>query len=145
MTTERHPSGAVALTPAELTRLLRRQLRSGLRASRLLDCPELIEFLCPEHDDPSRTLFDRALAGEAKIAQAANRIGGKQAEALRVVCGLEDGTVGLSLQQRRKLAGLVLGTRTRPVSAATFVKNYEPILMRDLAVEVWRTKAPGAQ
>jgi hypothetical protein len=36
----------------------------------LLDCPELIDFLCPEHDDPNRNLFDRAMVAEAKIAQA---------------------------------------------------------------------------
>lgn len=137
MTTERHHHGAV-LQPHELLRLLRRQLRYGLRASRLLDCPELIEFLCPEHDDASRTLFDRALVAEAKIAQAAGCIGGKQADALRVICGLEDGTVGLPLQERRKRAGRVLGRPKQQVSAATFVKNYEPRLMRDLAMEVWR-------
>ena len=127
------------LQPNELMRLLRRQLRYGLRASRLLDCPELIDFLCPEHD-PSRTLFDRALVAEAQIAQAVDRIGGKQAEALRVVCGLKDGMVGLPLQERRKLAGKVLNRAKQAVSWHTFVKNYEPGLVRDLAVEVWRQR-----
>lgn len=126
------------LQPHELLRLLRRQLRHGLRASRLLDCLELLDFLCPEQDDLSRTLFDRALVAEAKLAQAVDRIGGKQAEALRVVCGLKDGTVGLPLQERRKRAGKVLSRAKQQVSAATFVKNYEPGLVRDLAVEVWR-------
>jgi hypothetical protein len=138
VTTERHQYGAVPLQPNELLRLLRRQLRHGLRASRLLDCPELIEFLCPEQDDPSRTLFDRALVAEGKIAQAVERIGGRQAEALWVVCGLEDGTVGLSLQERRRRAGKVLSRPKQAVNWQTFVKNYEPGLVRDLAVEVWR-------
>lgn len=138
VTIERHPRGAESLRPAELTRLLRRQFRRGLRASRLLDCPELIEFICSELEVPSRNLFDQALVAEAKIAQAIDRIGGKQAVALRVVCGLDDGTVGLSLQERRKLAGKVLSRPRQLVSAATFVKNYEPGLVRDLAVEVWR-------
>jgi hypothetical protein len=126
------------LQPNELQRLLRRQLRRGLRASRLLDCPELIKFLCPAQADASRTLFDRALIAEAKIAQAVECIGGKQAEALRIVCGLEDGTVGLSLQERRRRAGKVLSRPKQAVSWQTFVKNYEPGLVRDLAVEVWR-------
>jgi hypothetical protein len=67
-----------------------------------------------------------------------DRIGGKQAEALRVVCGLEDGTVGLSFEERRKLAGKVLSRPKQAVSWQTFVKNHEPRLVRDLAVEVWR-------
>lgn len=137
MTSERHRRGA-ALQPHELQRLLRRQLRQGLRASRLLDCPELIDFLCPEHDDPSRTLFDRALVAEAAISQAADRVGGKSAEALRIVCGLADGTVGLSLRERRTVAGKVMGRPKQAVSWQTFVKNYEPRLVRDLAVEMWR-------
>ena len=73
VTTERYRRGAV-LQPHELLRLLRRQLRYGLRASRLLDCPKLIDHLCPEQDDPSRTLFDRALVAEAKIAQAVDPV-----------------------------------------------------------------------
>ncbi len=150
MTTQRY-HGAVPLQPHELQRLLRRQLRRGLRASRLLDCSELISFLCADkqkrptavlHElvpaDLSPDVFDRAMEAERQIAEAVARIGGKPAQALTILCGLDDGTVGLSFQQRRKLAGQVLGTTNRPVSAATFVKNYEPGLVRDLAVEVWR-------
>lgn len=143
MTTKRHPSGAVALTPPELSRLLRRQLRHGLRASRLLDCPELIDFLYPGGQGHLSTScsFDRALQAEAKVAEAITRIGGKPAQALRIVCGLDDGTLGLKLVERRKLAGHVLSRPGRPVSPATFVKNYERLLLRDLAVEMWRDAA----
>lgn len=144
------------LSPAELTKLLRRQLRRGLRASRLLDCPELISFLCSNtqhtpdvschgnelHADIHGNLFDRALTAEEKLSEAISRIGGKPAEVLRILGGFDDGTVGLSLQQRRKLAGRLLGTKARSVSAATFVKNYELNLVRDLAVEVWRGRSP---
>jgi hypothetical protein len=140
VTTERHRAGAVPLQPDELQRLLRRQLRRGLRASRLLDCPELVEFLSPERDDPGQVLFDRALTAEAKIAQAIERIGGRQAQALRILCGFDDGTVGLSLQERRKLAGSAVSRPRQHVSCPTFVKNYEPGLVLDLAVEVWRSR-----
>ena len=137
MTTQRH-YGAAPLQPHELERLLKRRLRYGLRASRLLDCPELIEFLCPEVEDPSRGLYDRALVAEGRIAEAVERIGGKPAQALRVLFGLDDGTVGLSLQERRKLAGQILARKARLVSEVTFAKNYEKILIRDLNVELWR-------
>src|SRR5262249_40850136 len=91
-----------------------------------------------EHEDPSRSLYDRALVAEGRIAAAVERIGGRVAAALRVLLGLENGTVGLGLQERRRLAGQGLGTRSRPVSGATFAKNYEMSLVLDLAVEIWR-------
>ena len=119
----------------------------------MLDCPELVAFLCPEirqrdtnragdelPSDAQSDVFDRALKAEQRITEAVVRIGGKPAEALRILGGLDDGTMGFSLQLRRKLAGQMLGTKSRPVGAATFVKNYEPGLVRDLAVEVWRSQ-----
>jgi len=97
-------------------------------------------LLAPEREDPSRSLYDRALVAEGRIAEAVERIGGKAGQALRVLLGLDDGTVGLSLTERRRRAGQVLGTRSRPVGGATFAKNYEVGLLRDVAMEVWRRR-----
>lgn len=118
--------------------MVRRRLRYGLRASRLLDCRDLLDYLCPEAEDTSRSVYDRALVAESRVAVAVERIGGRPAQALRVLLGLDDGTVGLPLQERRKLSGHILSRKGRLVSRATFAKNYEGVLVRDLAVEVWR-------
>jgi len=147
--TERHQQVSASLTPAELVQLLRRQLRRGLRASRLLDSPELLSFFCPQFTPSvaadglvtSANMFDQALIAEQRISEAIERIGGQPAQALRILSGLEDGTVGLSLAERRKRAGQVLGTKSRSVSAATFLKHYEPGLVLDLGLEMWRDES----
>ena len=88
----------------------------------------------------SANIFDQALIAEQRVSKAIERIGGQPTRALRILGGLEDGTVGLSLTERRKRAGQVLGTKARPVSAATFLKHYEPRLVLDLGMEVWRNR-----
>jgi hypothetical protein len=91
----------------------------------------------------SANMFDQALIAEQRISEAIERIGGQPARALRILGGLEDGTVGLSLAERRKRAGQVLGTKSRPVSGATFLKHYERGLVQDLGVEAWRAPHLG--
>jgi hypothetical protein len=44
----------------------------------------------------------------------------------------------LSLAERRRRAGQVVGTKNRSISGTTFLKHYEMGLVRDLGVELWR-------
>lgn len=122
------------LDPEVLYRELRRALRHGARAARLVRfTPELVELLFPAALNPGHELVERAVWTERRLREAIEQIGGAQAAALAVVLGLAPGTVGLKLERRRETAGKLLG-----VLPDTFRRDqHEGLLLWDLAVEIY--------
>jgi hypothetical protein len=141
----------IRLTPEAVQRELKRALRKGARASRLvLYFRDLVELLVPEPSASSEVgiadhgstaersdapvgIHDQAIAAEAIIREAIERIGGSSGEALRTIFCLKPGTLGLTLEQRRQMAGELLGMR-----GETFRRDrHEGLLIWDLAMEVY--------
>lgn len=118
-----------------LHKQLRRSLRHGARASRLVRYqPELIELLTPASEDSELTVYDRALQAEHVIRQGIDAIGGPEAEALLILLCLKAGTTGMTLETRRHHAGELLG-----IQAGTMRRErHEGLLLWDLAMEVYQ-------
>ena len=93
-----------------IERTLRRALRHGARASRLVRCPpELVELLLPGAQHPDSTIYERAYQVEQLIRQAISGIGGPEGEALSILFCLKLGTMGMTLEVRRQHAAELLG------------------------------------
>jgi hypothetical protein len=122
------------LTAEALHQEFKHALRKGARASRLVRySPNLVELLAPEADHPERSLHDRAIAAEQIIRQAIEHIGGESGEALATIFCLKPGTLGLTLDARRRMAADLLG-----VQGDTFRRErHEGLLVWDLAMEVY--------
>lgn len=118
-----------------LYKRLRRALRHGVRASRLLrSSPDLVELLAPTDRFPGQGLHDRAIAAEDLIRRAVDQIGGTAGQALEIILGLAAGTVASRLEDRRRQAGVLLD-----VQPGTFRRDWrEAALIHDLAVEIYR-------
>lgn len=122
------------LDPEALQESLRRSLRRGVRASRLVRyAPELIELVVPVSKAPELSIYDRAFKTEQVIRQGIDRIGGPEAGALLILFCLKPGTTGMNLETRRQhaaeLLGILPGTLRR--------ERHEGRLLWDLAMEVY--------
>lgn len=118
-----------------LHRGLKASLRHGARAARLIRyCPELIEVLFPEASHPELTIYDRAVKAEDSLRQATASLGGRWDEAAEILLALKAGTVGLKLEERRRMAGALFG-----VDGDTFRRaRWEGMLLWDIVMEVYR-------
>lgn len=117
-----------------LHRELRRSLRYGLRASRLIrHCPELVELVLPAPDYPELSLAERAIALEQLIREAIDSIGGPEAEALLILFCLKPGTTGMNLETRRQHAAELLGILPDTLRR----ERHEGRMVWDLAVEIY--------
>jgi hypothetical protein len=128
------------LTPQAVEKELRRALKRGARASRLIKFgAELVDILVPraevDNGDPqSETpMHDRAIDAEIMLRKAISALGGQSAEALEILYCLKSGTLGLTLEQRRQQAGQLWS-----IQADTFRRRvHEGLLIWDLAVETY--------
>lgn len=124
-----------------LHRWLRRALRHGARASRLLKhAPQVVEMLCPAAEHPDMSPWDRAICTEMLIRQALESIGGNAGQALAIVLCLSAGTLGRSLSDRRRVAARLLD-----MEADNFRREqHETALLYDVAVEIYRIRRWGS-
>jgi hypothetical protein len=117
-----------------LHRELRRSLRHGTRASRLIrHCPELVELVRSAQDYPELGIADRAIAVELLIREALEDIGGPEAEALLILFCLKPGTTGMNLETRRQHAAELLGVLPDTLRR----ERHEGRMLWDLAVEIY--------
>jgi hypothetical protein len=94
--------------------------------------PDIIDMLYPANEYSHLTDHERAENAENDIRSAIVNIGGPAADALATVLGLQPGTIGRTLTDRRRLAGHHLG-----VEADTFRRPWnERALLADLAHEI---------
>ena len=114
-----------------LHRGLKASLKHGARAARLIRyCPELIETLLPAADHPELTVYDRAVKAEDLLRQTTANLGGRWGEAAEILLALKAGTVGLKLEERRRMAGALF-----EVDANTFRRErWEGQLLWDIAL-----------
>lgn len=121
-----------------LHRGLKASLKHGARAARLIRyCPELIETLFPEAGHSELTVYDRAVKTEELLRQATASLGGRWGEAAEILLALEAGTVGLKLEERRRMAGALF-----EVDANTFRRErWEGLLLWDVAMEAYALSA----
>jgi hypothetical protein len=129
-------AGTQPLDIRQLYRYLRMALRhGGVRASRLLRyTPDIIEFLCPAASDPQLSVHDRAIKIETLMRDAIHAIGGNAGDALATILCLPPGTLGLTLEHRRRIAADYLN-----IEADTFRRDWhEKALLFDLTIEIYR-------
>lgn len=101
----------------------------GARGARIArHAPDLLDILAPSAPLNADTLE----AVEATIRAAVDSIGGPDAAALSKLLGLEPGTLGKHLSQRREAAARVLG-----IEADTFRRTRQRALLWDLAMEIY--------
>lgn len=113
----------------ELHAALTKALCHGARAARIArHAPGLLDILAPGAPLNADTLE----AVEATIRAAVDSIGGPDAAALSKLLGLEPGTLGRHLSQRREAAARVLG-----IEADTFRRTRQRALLWDLAMEIY--------
>jgi hypothetical protein len=125
-----------------LYRELRRTLRRGARASRLLRyTPELVELLLPADEHPESTIYDRAVRTEHLLRQAIDSIGGPEGEALSILLCLKPGTTGMNLETRRQHAAELLGILPDTLRR----DRHEGLLLWDVAMEVYCLTTPASQ
>lgn len=117
-----------------LHRELRRSLRYGTRASRLIRyCPLLIELVRPAQDYPDSGIAERAITTEQLIREAIASIGGPEAEVLLILFCLKPGTTGMNLETRRQHAAELLGILPDTLRR----ERHEGRMLWDLAVEIY--------
>jgi len=120
----------------KLHRYLKNSVRHGARAARLVEhVPEIVELLYPAAQWPHLSQHERALSVEADIRRAVDEdIGGAPGEALATILCLRPGTVGRTLEDRRRVAAAYLG-----MEGGTFRRDrHEGALLLDVAVEILR-------
>jgi hypothetical protein len=120
----------------QLHRFLKTAIRHGARAARLVEhLPEIVELLYPAARWPHLSQHERALNVEADIRRAVDEdIGGAPGEAVATVLCLRSGTVGRTLEDRRRVAADFLD-----LEAGTFRRDrHESALLRDVATEMLR-------
>lgn len=122
------------LTPEALATQLRRCLRHGARASRLLRfTPELIELIYRSEDYPDVPIYDRAIQVEQLLKQATEAVGGTRGQAAAILLALAPGTLGPNLEERRRRAAALLGILPDTLRR----ERHEGLLLWDVAVEVY--------
>jgi hypothetical protein len=117
-----------------LHQYLRHSVRRGARASRLLrHVPEIVDLLYPTADYPHLSDFERAFNVENDIRHVIDHdIGGPPGEAIATVLCLRSGTVGRTLDDRRRIAANFL-----KIDAQTFRRaRHGGALLYDLAAQI---------
>jgi len=100
--------------------------------------PELVELIFPSEDHPETPLAQRAIYTEDMVREALQQLGGVQGEALAILLGLNAGTLGTTLEERRRQAAALLN-----ILPDTFRrKRHEGLLLWDLTMEVYRISLP---
>lgn len=120
----------------KLHQYLKNSVRHGARAARLVEhVPEIVELLYPAAQSPHMSRHERALNVESEIRRAVDEdIGGAPGEALATILCLRSGTVGRTLEDRRRVAATYLG-----MEGGTFRRDrHEGALLLDVAVEILR-------
>lgn len=131
MTTERR------LDIETLVPMLKKALRRGCRASRLLDAPELFEALYPSDQFPELDQLDKAIRTEARLREACDAYGGEYGQAMLILLGLAVGSHGLSLDARRALAAKHLdGPGGEAPQAETLRRHREMQLLTDVCCDL---------
>lgn len=116
-----------------LVRALKKALRHGCRASRLLEVPELLALLYPTAAFPWLSELDKAVRAEAQLRRAVEAYGGEFADAMLFLMGLAAGVHGATLARRRAGAAALADSR-RAIAPDTFRRWREPSYLRDVAV-----------
>lgn len=118
-----------------LVPLLKKALRKGCRASRLLYVPELLEVMYPGDALPGMSQIDRAFRAEQELTSACRSYGGRYGEAAGTLLGLAAGTHGVSLDERRRIASRLLdGPGGEPPQPETVRRWRELEILRDIAI-----------
>lgn len=118
-----------------LVPLLKKALRRGCRASRLLDVPDLLEAVYPSAHNPGLDQLEKAIRVEARLRLACESYGGEYGVAMSMLLGLAIGSHGLSLDARRARAAMHLdGPGGEPPQPETVRRWREPGLLCDIAV-----------
>jgi len=109
--------------------------RLGVRVWRLVHhTPRVIELLFPAAHYPGLSVHDRAIAVEKLTRDAVDSIGGDAGHALAITLCLLPGTLGHTLDERRRLAAAHLG-----ISQDTWERGWrEDRLFHDLVMEIYR-------
>ena len=130
------------LDPEALHRQLRRALRHGARASRLVRyTPDLVELLFPDEVCVETSVYDRAIYTETLLREAIEQIGGKHGQALSTILCFASGTLGATLEDRRRQAAELLD-----ILPDTFRRErHEGLLLWDLAMVTYQLSKPPLQ
>jgi hypothetical protein len=109
--------------------------RLGVRVWRLVHhTPHVIELLFPATHYPGLSVHDRAIAVEKLTRDAVDSIGGDVGHALAITLCLLPGTLGQTLDERRRLAAAHLG-----ILQDTWERGWrEDRLFHDLVMEIYR-------
>jgi hypothetical protein len=109
--------------------------RLGVRVWRLVHyTPHVVELLFPAARYPGISLHDRAIAVEQLTRDAVASIGGEVGHALAITLCLLPGTLGCTLDERRRLAATHLG-----ILQDTWERGWrEERLFHDLVMEIYR-------
>lgn len=109
--------------------------RLGVRVWRLVHhTPHVIELLFPAAQYPGLSVYDRAIAVEKLTRDAVDSIGGDVGHALAITLCLLPGTLGQTLDERRRLAAAHLG-----ILQDTWERGWrEDRLFHDLVMEIYR-------
>jgi len=111
-------------------------LQGGARPAWLIHCQELLELrhVRGEAGSSSDDPYVCALIIERLLVAATTAMGdGPVGRACRLLLGVNPGSRGRPLKDRRRLAAAELD-----ILPSTFRKNYEDAILDDLAFEVWR-------
>jgi hypothetical protein len=94
----------------------------------------MLKLVAEESGASGDDQYRQALVLERLLCDALSQLGdGGYGRAAADLFGVGPLTKGRLLKDRRRFAADQLG-----VLPSTFRRNYEPIILRDLAVEVWR-------
>ena len=123
----------------QLQELLGRACRKGASASRMeTHNPELLELLASARDYPNSPAVDRALNAEAEIRSAIARMGGRDGQAISIILGLTEGTMGKTLTQRRAMAARLYHKGAHSITGDSFRRSpREKRLTKDLATLIY--------
>lgn len=117
------------LDPEVLLRELKKAIRHGCRAARLVRCSA--DFVDQVVSDPALSTIERAMIFESQLRQACDSYEGDWGDAMSTLLGLAPGTHGALLKVRRRQAAYLLGA-----ADSTFRRHTEADLLWDLAVAV---------
>lgn len=132
------PSPAPNVDVEKLHQFLKDALRRGARAARLIQhVPGIVDLLYPADQYSHLNQHQRALCVEADIRHAIDEdIGGAAGEAVATILCLRPGTLGRTLEDRRRVGATYLG-----LEPGTFRRDrHEGALLLDLAVEILKPR-----
>jgi hypothetical protein len=132
------PSPVPDIEVKRLHQYLKDTLRRGARAARLIQhVPGIIDLLYPPDQYPHLSRHQRALCVEEDIRRAIDEdIGGAAGEAVATILCLRPGTLGRTLEDRRRVGATYLD-----LEPGTFRRDrHEGALLLDLAVEILKPR-----